>query len=303
MSEDPYDVLGVKRDASPEEIQKAYRGLAKKLHPDLNPGDREAEERFKRVSAAYGLLSDPDKRAKFDRGEIDASGAERPQRPFYRDFARAGGEHDPYATNAGFADFAGSDDIWSELFRRGGRAHVRMPGADVHYRLPVAFLEAVNGATKRITLTDGASLDLTIPAGAQDGQILRMRGKGQPGVGGGPPGDALVELAVQPHAFFTRDGDDIRLELPISLTEAVLGGRVTAPTPTGPVTMTVPKGSNTGSVLRLKGKGVARPDGGRGDEYVTLKVVLPQPNDPDLEAFVRDWAIGKAQDPRQGMEA
>ena len=303
MSADPYDILGVKRDASPEEIQKAYRGLAKKLHPDLNPGNREAEEQFKRVLSAYSLLGDPEKRAKFDCGEIDASGAERPQRSYYRDFAGAGGDDDPYATNAGFADFAEADDVFADLFRRrGGRARIRMPGADVHYRLPVEFLEAVNGATKRIALADGSSLDLTIPAGAQDGQTLRLRGKGQPGIGGGPPGDALVELAVQPHAFFTRDGDDIRLELPISLTEAVLGGRVTVPTPTGPVTMTVPKGSNTGAVLRLRAKGVARPDGERGDEYVTLKVVLPPSGDPDLEAFVRDWAAGKAHDPRQATE-
>lgn len=306
MSDDPYDVLRVKRDASAEELQKAYRNLAKQFHPDLNPGDRDAEEQFKRVSAAYDILGDAEKRAKFDRGEIDASGAERPRRPFYRDYAgAAGGGYDPYATDAGFADFAGSDDVFADLFRRGGRgrAHIRMPGADVHYRLPVEFLEAVNGATRRIALPDGSSLDLKIPPGAHDGQILRMKGKGQPGIGGGPPGDALVEVAVQPHPLFTRDGDDIRLELPISLTEAVLGGRVTVPTPAGPVAMTVPKGSNTGSVLRLKGKGAARPDGGRGDEYVTLKVVLPPSGDPALEAFARDWAAGKAHDPRQGMEA
>ena len=164
-------------------------------------------------------------------------------------------------------------------------------------------MEAVNGATKRITLPDGSSLDLTIPQGAQDGQVLRLRGKGQPGIGGGPPGDALIDLHVQPHRFFTREGDNVRLELPISLTEAVLGSRVTAPTPTGPVTMTVPQSSNTGAVLRLRGKGVRRPDGSMGDEYVTLKLMLPQANDPELEAFVRNWAAGKAQDPRQGMEA
>jgi len=302
VSEDPYEVLGVKRNASAEEVQKAYRGLAKRLHPDLNPSNRDAEEGFKRISAAYDILGDAEKRGKFDRGEIDASGAERPQRPFYRDFAGAGEGYDPYASDAGFADFAGSDDVFADLFRRGGRARIRMPGADIHYRLPVEFLEAVNGATRRITLPDGSSLDLKIPPGAQDGQILRMKGKGQPGIGGGPPGDALVEIAVQPHTLFTRNGDDIRLDLPISLTEAVLGGHVTVPTPTGSVTMTVPKGSNTGTVLRLKGKGVARQDGGRGDQYVTLKVVLPS-GDPDLEAFVRDWAEGKAHNPRQDMEA
>ena len=302
VSDDPYEVLGVKSTDANEEIQKAYRRLAKKLHPDLNPGNSEAEEHFKRVASAYGLLSDPEKRAKFDRGDIDASGAETPKRPFYRDFASAGGDHDPYTTDAGFADFAGSDDILSELFRRGARFHDRMPGADVHYRLPVDFLEAANGATKRITLPEGTNLDLKIPPGAHEGQTLRLRGKGRSGTAGGLFGDALVEIEVRPHKFFTRDGDDIRLELPISLREAVLGGRVSAPTPTGSVTMKVPKGTNTGAVLRLKGKGIARSDGSRGDEYVTLKVVLPPASDPELEAFVREWEAGQAQNPRQGME-
>lgn len=300
MSENPYEILGISPTASPEDIQKAYRKLAKKLHPDLNPGNREAEERFKKISAANGLLGDPAKRAKFDRGEIDASGAERPQRPYYRDFAA--GEHQPYTTDAGFADLAGSDEILAELLRRGGRSRVTMPGADAHYRLPVEFLEAVNGATKRITLPDASSLDLKVPPGAREGQILRMKGKGLPGIGGGPPGDALVEIEVRPHRFFTRDGDDIRLELPISLREAVLGARVIAQTPAGPVTMTVPKGSNTGTVLRLKGKGVGRADGGRGDQYVTLKLVLPRESDPELESLVRQWNAGDAHNPREAME-
>ncbi len=300
MSDNPYEALGVKPAATAEEIQAAYRKLAKKLHPDLNPGNREAEEKFKQIGSAYGLLSDPEKRAKFDRGEIDASGAERPQGPFYRDFA--GGQQQPYTTDAGFADLAGSDDIFAELFRRSGRTRATMAGADVHYRLPVEFLEAVNGATKRIALPDGSSLDLKVPAGAREGQLLRMKGKGRPGLGGGPPGDALVEIEVRPHKAFTRDGDDIRIELPITLREAVLGGRVTAPTPDGPVAMTVPKGANTGTVLRLKGKGVPRAVGGRGDQYVTLKLVLPRQIDPDLEAFVHQWKAGQAHNPREARE-
>jgi DnaJ-class molecular chaperone len=301
LSDNPYDVLGVKPDVSAEELQKAYRRLAKKFHPDLNPGNQKAEEQFKRLSAAYDLLGDPEKRARFDRGEIDASGAERPAQRFYRDFAEAGPEH-PYASSAGFEDFADADDILSELLRRGGRTNVRMRGTDVHYRLPVEFLEAVNGATKRVTLPDGTTLDVTVPAGARDGQVLRLRGKGGPGFGGGPAGDALVELEVRSHRLFKLDGDDIRLDLPISLAEAVLGGKVEVPTPTGPVTMTLPKGSNTGKVMRLRGKGAPRPDHSSGDMYVKLQVVLPE-NDAELESFVQNWSAGQAHNPRNRMEA
>jgi DnaJ-class molecular chaperone len=303
LNEDPYSVLGVKKDASQEEIQKAYRKLAKKLHPDLNPGNKQAEEQFKAVSAAYDLLSDPEKRARFDRGEIDASGQERPRQRYYRDFAgAAAGEH-PYASSEGFFDFGDEGDLFSGLFGRRGRFDLKMRGQDVHYRLPVEFLEAVNGTTRRVTLSDGSTVEITVPPGARDGQLLRLAGKGGAGIGGGPPGDALIEINVKPHPLFKRKGDDIHLELPISLSEAVLGGRISVPTPTGKVAMSVPKGSNTGTVLRLRGKGVARPDGTRGDEYVRLKVVLPDKPDPELEKFVQGWATGKAHDPRRGMEA
>jgi DnaJ-class molecular chaperone len=301
LSDNPYDVLGVKPDASSEEIQKAYRRLAKKFHPDLNPGNRQAEEQFKRMSIAYGLIGDPEKRARFDRGELDASGAEQPAQRFYRDFATTGGDH-PYASSAGFEDIMGSDDILSELLRRGGQTNVRIRGADAHYRLPVDFLGAVNGTTSRVTLPDGTTLDVTIPAGAGDGQILRLRGKGQPGYGDGPAGDALVELEVRPHWLFRRDGDDIRLDLPVSLPEAVLGGKVDVPTPTGAVTMMIPKGSNTGKVMRLRGKGIPRPDGSRGHLYVELKIVIPE-NDPELETFVANWSAGRAHNPRRSMDA
>jgi len=297
LAADPYTVLGVKKDASQDEIQKAYRRLAKKLHPDLNPGNKQAEERFKEVSAAYDLLGDPDKRARFDRGEIDASGMERPRQRYYRDFAEGGA----YASDAGFADFAGVDDILSQMFGREGRANIRMRGSDVHYRLELDFLDAINGGKRQITLPDGSALDVNIPPGTRDGQILRLRGKGGPGMGGGPPGDALVEIEVRPHRIFTRKGDDIHVDLPISLGEAVLGGKVKVPTPSGTVTMTVPKWANTGTVLRLRGKGVPRIDGSRGDEFVTLKVMLPETPDPELEKFVAQWR--GAYSPRQAMEA
>ena len=302
MSDDPYSMLGVKKDASQDDIQKAYRKLAKKLHPELNPGNKKAEEQFKAVSAAYELLSNPEKRARFDRGEIDASGQERPQQRYYRDFAGgAAGEH-PYATSEGFSDFGDEGDLFSGLFGRGGRFNLKMRGQDVHYRLPVELLEAVNGKTRRVTLSDGSTVDVSVPPGARDGQLLRLAGKGGAGIGGGPPGDAFIEIVVKPHPLFTRKGDDIHLELPVSLTEAVLGGKISVPTPTGSVSMNVPRGSNTGTVLRLRGKGVARADGTRGDEYVKLRVVLPDKPDQELEKFAQNWAAGNAHDPRRGME-
>jgi DnaJ-class molecular chaperone len=298
---DPHETLGVERSASPDAIQKAYRRLAKKLHPDLNPGNKEAEERFKEVSAAYSLLSDADKRAQYDRGEIDATGADQRQR-FYKDFASEAAAGHPYENYSGFADFADADDVLSELLRRGANVHVRARGGDVRYHLPVDFLEAVTGATKRLTLPDGKTLDVTIPAGIQNGQVLRLRGKGRPGIGDGEPGDALVEITIKPHRFFAREGNDVYLDLPVTLSEAILGARITVPTPTGAVAMTVPKGSNTGTVLRLRGKGVLRRDGNHGDELVRLKVMLPEQPDPELEAFAAKWEGGKAHDPRRDMK-
>jgi DnaJ-class molecular chaperone len=307
VASDPYTVLDVQRDASQEDIQKAYRKLAKKLHPDLNPGNKQAEEQFKEVTAAYDLLGDAEKRGRFDRGEIDASGAERPRQRYYRDFAEDGGGETRYyySNDQGFADLAGGDDILAEILRRGrgGREQLRMPGQDVRYRLEVDFLDAVNGATKEIQLPDGSALKVTIPAGTRDGQILRLRGKGGPGIGGGPAGNALIEIAVRAHPIFSRKDDDIHVELPISLAEAILGGKVQVPTPTGPVTATVPKWSSSGRVLRLKGKGVARRDGARGDEYATLKVTLPETPDPELEQFVAQWSARKASKPREAAEA
>jgi len=306
LAEDPYGVLGVARDASQDAIRKAYRKLARKLHPDLNPGDKAAEDKFKAVSAAYDIIGDAEKRGRYDRGEIDASGAERPppQEHFYRDFA---GQQGPYTGAAGGFEDILDDDLIAQLFGRGGGrrggGNIRMRGQDVRGRLALDFLDAVNGATKRLTLPDGTTVDVTVPAGTRDGQVLRLRGKGEPGLGGGPNGDLLVEIEVGEHRHFTRKGDDIHLDLPISLREAVLGGRVEVPTPAGAVMVNVPKGSNTGSVLRLRGRGVKRSDGTAGDCYVTLQVTLPDAPDPALQAFVESWESGKEYDPRKGRTA
>jgi DnaJ-class molecular chaperone len=306
VAADPYQVLGVSKNASQEDIQQAYRKLAKKHHPDLNPGNKKAEERFKDIGTAYDILGDPEKRARFDRGEIDASGAERPQRRYYREYADAGSEGGAagYASNQGFADFGDAEDVFAEFFRRGGggRGTARMRGGDISYRLEVDFLDAVNGAVRQLKLPDGSEIKVTIPPGTRDGQILRLKGKGQPGLNGGSPGDALIEVSVAAHRIFTRKGDDIYADLPISLGEAVLGGKVQAPTPTGWVTLTIPKWSNSGQVLRLKGKGVARTDGTRGDEFVTLRIMLPERPDPELEKFVASWS-GRNSRPKQSAES
>ena len=286
MSADPYSVLGVQKTATQEEVQKAYRQLAKKLHPDLNPGDTKSEERFKEVSAAYDILGDADKRARFDRGEIDASGTERPQREYYRD--HAGRAENPYAGDTGYAEFADGDDVFSELFRR--RGTVRLRGQDVRYAMQLDFLDALNGARREVTLPDGSMLDVSIPRGTRDGQTLRLRGKGMPGLNGGPPGDALVEVSVRPHELFVQKGDDIHVDVAVPLEDAVLGGRIDVPTPVGPVTMTIPKWSNTGRVMRLRGKGAPRAEGGSGDQYVTLKVMLPDRPDAKLEQLLAEWS-------------
>jgi DnaJ-class molecular chaperone len=303
MSDDPYAALGVAKTATQADIRKAYRKIAKESHPDLNPGDPKAEARFKAAAAAHDLLKDAEKRRRFDAGEIDASGQERPERRFYREYAE--GPEATYHTSRGFEDFGGYSDVFADLFgqrgRGGGRAEgMQMRGPDRHYTLDVGFLEAARGATRRITLPDGQVLDVKIPEGLADGQTIRLRGKGGEGLGGGAAGDALVTVTVGAHDFFRREGDDILVELPITLDEAVLGGKVEVPTIDGRVALTVPKGASSGRVLRLRGKGVKR-GGKRGDQLVTLKLVAPAAIDDELERFFRGWRESHAYDPRKGV--
>lgn len=300
----PYDILGVVSGATAEEIQAAYRELAKKNHPDLHPDDKKAEERFKEISAAYSLLSDPEKRARFDRGEIDESGAERRERSFYRAYADGseGGRYSPFGSDAegGFS----AEDIFAEVFGNfgGGEegAGFRMRGGDVTYTLRCPFLDAVNGAKKRVVLPDGKSLDVSIPRGTRDRQTLRLKGQGLAGIGGGPPGDAFVEVHIDSHAYFKRKDENIHVSVPVTLSEAVLGGKIRVPTIEGPVELTIPAGANTGTTLRLRGKGVfSAKNGAHGDQYVTLKVVLPEEPDEELIDFLKSWSPAQSYDVRE----
>jgi DnaJ-class molecular chaperone len=291
----PYEELGVRAKASPEEIRKAYRKLAKEFHPDLNPGKPAAEARFKAISAAYELLSNPEKRARFDRGEIDETGAERP-RAHYRGFAE-GAEGAKYHPE-GAIDLGDLEDLFAAFGTRGGGGGrgFRARGFDRHFSLIIGFVEAATGGRRRVPLSPEDSVEVTIPAGIETGQVLRLKGKGAPGFGGGEPGDALIEVAVAPHPLFRREGRDIHIELPVSLAEAVLGARIAVPTISGTVMMTIPKGSDTGTRLRLRGRGI-----NGGDQYVSLKVVLGTSEDPDLAKFVEEWAARHPFEPRRGI--
>ena len=307
MAEDLYSVLGVAKTAKATDITKAYRKLAKKLHPDLNPGDKSAEERFKNITAAYDILGDEEKRGRYDRGEIDASGQETPQQRYYREYA-GGQEGARYRSTAGYEDIGAFSDLFSDLFgerggmgRGAGGRRFSMRGQDAQYRLEVDFLNAVNGTKTRITLPDGGTLDVTIPPGVTDGQVLRLRGKGPPGLGEGEPGDALIEIGVKPHRVFKREGDDIVVEVPITFDEAVLGGKVEVPTIGGRVSVTVPPGANTGQTLRLKGRGI-KSKGGAGDQLVRLNVVLPERIDEDLKSFAERWRQDHSYDPRRKLK-
>jgi DnaJ-class molecular chaperone len=312
MALDLYQRLGLKRGASEAEIKKAYRSLAKQLHPDRNKDKPDAAKRFAEVTHAYDLLSDKDKRARYDRGEIDEDG--NPKMPFGSGFGgySAGAGPRPGAGAQGFenfnfggADAADLSDLFEGLFggaggmrgaRAGGpfsgfrqRAQAPQKGADVAYRLKVSFDDAVALKTQRITLADGKTIDLKLPKGLDDGTKIRLAGKGQEGPAG--RGDAIVTIEIAPHRFFRREGNNIRLDLPVTLKEAVLGAKVKVPTPEGPVVLTIPKGTTSGRVLRLKGRGFTAKDGKRGDQLVTVEIDVPS-HDPALQKFAEGWDGG-----------
>lgn len=320
-----YDILGVKKNASEAEIKSAYRTLAKELHPDRNPGDDKVAERFKEVSAAYAILGDKKRRAQYDRGEIDETGQQ--QHPFAR--GGGAGAHGAGAQNFGgfqdiFREFEqqarqqhgpgaghkrpggeetvfefteGPEDFFSNIFGFGkGRTQARkkarsraapFSGGDVTYSLTISFMDAVKGITKTMTLQNGKTLNVKIPAGVREGQQIRLRGQGDKGIGG-RAGDALIKISIAPHPWFERDGDDIYLTLPITIDEAVLGATVAAPTIRGDVKVKIPPNSSSGRKLRLKGKGIET-EGKAGDQYITLRIDLPEKPDKALQNAIKDW--------------
>jgi DnaJ-class molecular chaperone len=310
LARDPYQELGVSRGASADEIRKAFRKLAKANHPDTNPNNKEAEERFKRVSGAFDILGDAAKKKKFDAGEIDADGRETA-----RGFAGGGGPWGAQPQGGGrgqyeSTSFEGVDlgDILGEMFggARGGGARggqgggfggFSQRGSDVRARLEIDLEDAIRGAKRRIAFSDGRTIDVTIPKGAQEGQTLRLKGQGSPGRSG--PGDAFIELAIAPHPIFRREGDVLVMDVPVTAYDAVLGGKTEAPTPDGPVTLTIPKGANTGTRLRLKGRGLTDAQGRRGDLFARLVVTLPDNPDPNLEGFAEIWKRERPYTPKR----
>jgi len=294
-----YQRLGIAKSASQAELKKAYRELAKKLHPDRNPDNKRIADKFKDVTAAYSLLSDESQRGRYDRGEIDENGSQRANAGAAPGGFGRGGFGNSRRTGAfGFDD---ADDLFSDFFRftgrKGGKKQKENPytsagrnkGLDISYQVTVGFEESITGGSRRLKLNDGRSVDIRVPAGIKDGQVIRLSGQGGPGVGGAPKGDALVEVRVSEHPYYDRDGDDILLDLPISVTEAVLGGDIQLPTPSGRLTIRIPPNSSSGNKLRLKGKGVQKKGAKVGNMFVTLKIVLPESRDLKLEKMIKEW--------------
>jgi DnaJ-class molecular chaperone len=317
---DPSQILGVAKTASEAEIKKAFRSLAKKHHPDTHPGDETAKKRFQEISAAYDILGDKDKRAKYDTGEIDESGNPRGFDPRAGGFranpfgfgggAGGGGDREFHFSwdDQGGAQSFSAEDFFSELMgggKRGARANRPARGEDFAVAITASFGESVIGGTRRIVLANGEQIDVKIPAGLKDGQQIRVKGRGGAGRHGGPSGDVLIQVTVAPHPYLSRDGNDLRMDLPVTLKEAVLGAKVPVPTLSGAINLSVPPNSNSGTVLRLKGKGVPAHGGAgksepAGDLYVRLVVALPDKPDPALKGFVEGWQ--SSFDPRARMK-
>ena len=304
----PYEVLGVTKSASAAEIKSAFRRLAKKYHPDQSKEPR-AKERFSEIGSAYEILGDQTKRAAFDRGEIDADG--KPRAPQFEGFGHgrhpgAGGfgfEWGPGGFGAGSGTI--DQDILSELFGGGGRRGRARPqagkGEDVSVSIAVPLTTIASGGSVRVALPTGRTLDVTVPAGIEDGKSIRLRGQGHAGAHGGPPGDVLVTVRYAPHPTFRVEGRDLRVDLPVTLYDAVLGGKVRVPTLTGEVELAVAPGASGGRVMRLRGKGLPSAEGaGVGDLLATVRIVLPQAEDKELAELMRTWRDSKPYDPRSG---
>jgi DnaJ-class molecular chaperone len=306
LARDPYQELGVSRGASADEVRKAFRKLAKTHHPDTNPNNKASEERFKQVTAAFDILGDVEKRKKFDAGEIDADGRET-----FRGFGGGGqGGGNPFGGGGrqqeGF-EHVDLSDLFGDILGRGrggggptggfGGGGFSTRGSDVKAKLEVELEDVIHGGKKRISFSDGRTIDVSIPKGAEEGQTLRLKGQGSPGRAG--PGDAFIEITLAPHPIFKREGEHLVMDVPVTVYDAVLGGKAEAPTPDGPVTLTVPKGATTGTRLRLKGRGLADAQGKRGDLYARLAIALPDTPDPELEAFAQTWREKRPYTPRR----
>lgn len=309
---DPYSVLGVGKSSSADDVKKAFRKLAKKYHPDQNTGDPKAQERFAEVSSAYEILGDEKKRAQFDRGEIDAEG-----KP--RGFEGFGAGAGPFRRGAGDGGFNFDFDVggggrgprggggfdpgdFFDLFGGRGRQRAAQRGADISETVSISLTDAVRGTSARVVLPTGKQLDVAIPAGIEDGKTIRLKGQGNAGQGGGPPGDAMIIVRIARHPFFRIEGRDVRLDLPITLYEAILGGKVEVPTLTGKVELSVPAGSNGGRILRLRGKGIPAADGKpAGDLLIALRIVLPDAPSAELEDLMRHWQANRTYDPRKDL--